>query len=54
VIEASELADFFHKLISMYVEAESFESGEPLISLVQWHWQVFEKTNWMKILKSIS
>src|ERR1035438_5348839 len=43
MIEASELADFFHRLISMYVEAESFESGEPLISLVQWHWQVFDE-----------
>jgi hypothetical protein len=26
----------------MYVVAETYESGEPLLSLIQWHWQVFD------------
>jgi RES domain-containing protein len=27
----------------MYVVADSFESGEPLIGLIQWHWEVFDE-----------
>lgn len=43
VVEASELGGLFDNLLSMYVVAESFESGESLISLIQWHWQVFDE-----------
>lgn len=43
VLEASELSGYFDNLLSMYVEAESFESGESLIRLIQWHWQVFDE-----------
>ena len=44
LVEASELGGYFHNLFSMYVVADSFESGEFLISLVQGHWQVFNET----------
>jgi RES domain-containing protein len=27
----------------MYVVADSFESGEPIVQLIQWHWSVFEE-----------
>lgn len=43
VSEASELGDFFDNLLSMYVVANSYELGEPLISLIQWHWRVFDE-----------
>lgn len=42
LVEASELGGYFHNLLSMYVVADNFESGESLISLIQWHWQVFD------------
>jgi RES domain-containing protein len=40
--ELRELASPFHNMLSMYVVADSFESGEPLVSLVQFHWEVFD------------
>lgn len=43
LIEASELAGFFHNLLSIYEEAESYEVGERLISRVQWDWSVFSE-----------
>lgn len=43
LIEASELGALFDSLLSIYVVAESFESGESLISLIQWRWQVFDE-----------
>jgi len=43
LVEASELGGYFHNLFSMYVVADSFESGEFLISLIQGHWQVFNE-----------
>jgi len=43
LIEPYELAGFFHNLLSMYEEAESYEAGEPLISRVQWDWDVFNE-----------
>ncbi len=43
VVNVRDLADSIHNLLSMYVEADSFESGEPLVDLVQWHWQVFDE-----------
>lgn len=43
LIEASELAGFFHNLLSMYEEAESYEVGERLISRVQGDWSVFNE-----------
>ena len=43
LIEASELAAFFHNLLSMYEEAESYEAGERLISRVRWDWSVFNE-----------
>lgn len=43
LVEASELGCYFNNLLSMYVVADSFESGEFLISLIQWHWQVFNE-----------
>jgi RES domain-containing protein len=42
VVEVSELCGCFHNLLSMYEVAESFETGEPLIRLVQEHWGVFD------------
>jgi RES domain-containing protein len=42
LIEAAELGGYFNNLLSMYVVADDFESGESLISLIQWHWQVFD------------
>ena len=38
-----ELATPFHNILSMYVVADSFESGEFLIWLVQFHWEVFDE-----------
>jgi len=43
LIEASELADLFHNLLSMYEEAESYEAGERLILRVQGDWSVFNE-----------
>jgi hypothetical protein len=43
VLEASELGGYFDNLLSMYVVADSFESGESIVSLIQWHWQVFDE-----------
>lgn len=43
LVEVDALADLFHNLLSMYVEAEDFESGEPLFGLIQWHWSVFNE-----------
>jgi RES domain-containing protein len=42
-VKVRELAGLFHNLLSMYVVADSFESGEPLIDLIQWHWEVFNE-----------
>jgi hypothetical protein len=42
LLSADELAGPFQNMLSMYVVAETFESGEPLLSLIQWHWAVFE------------
>jgi RES domain-containing protein len=41
LVRVRELAGLFHNLLSMYVVADSFESGEPLIDLIKWHWEVF-------------
>jgi hypothetical protein len=43
VIETAKLCEYFHNLLSMYVIADDFDNGEPLIQLVQWHWQVFNE-----------
>jgi hypothetical protein len=43
LIEASELGGYFHNLLSMYEVADSFESGERLIALIQEEWQVFDE-----------
>jgi hypothetical protein len=43
LVNLRELTGVFHNLLSMYVVADSFESGEPLIGLVQWHWGVFNE-----------
>jgi hypothetical protein len=42
LLSADELATPFQNMLSMYVVSETFESGEPLLSLIQWHWEVFE------------
>ncbi len=43
LIEASELGGYFYNLLSMYEIADSFESGERLIALIQEEWQVFDE-----------
>lgn len=43
LIEASELGGYLHNLLSMYEVADSFESGERLIALIQEEWQVFDE-----------
>jgi hypothetical protein len=43
LIEASELGGYFHNLLAMYEVADSFESGERLIALIQEEWQVFDE-----------
>lgn len=43
LIEASELGGYFHNLLSMYEVADSFESGERLVFLIQDDWQVFDE-----------
>jgi hypothetical protein len=45
VIEVRELGGLFDNLLSMYEVAEDYESGEPLIDLIQWHWQIFSEEN---------
>ena len=37
-----DLAQPFLNLLSMYMVANSCESGESLLSLIQWHWEVFD------------
>lgn len=41
LVNVQELAGLFHNLLSMYVVADSFENGESLVGLIQWHWQIF-------------
>jgi len=43
LIEASELGGYFHNLLSMYEVADSYESGERLVTLIQEEWQVFDE-----------
>src|SRR4051812_3307823 len=43
VIEPGELGPELHRLLSMYEESDSFERGESLIGLIQWHWQIFDE-----------
>jgi hypothetical protein len=43
LIEASELGGYFHNLLSMYEVADSYESGERLVFLVQEDWHVFNE-----------
>jgi RES domain-containing protein len=45
LIAVLELAEPFHNLLSMYVPADSFESGEPIRGLIQWHWSVFDENS---------
>jgi RES domain len=42
LLSADELAGPFQNLLSMYVVADTFESGESLLNLIQWHWQIFD------------
>jgi hypothetical protein len=42
LLSADELAGPFQNMLSMYVIADTYESGEPLLNLIQWHWQVFD------------
>jgi hypothetical protein len=42
LLSTGELAGAFHNLLSMYVISDTYESGEPLLGLIQWHWQVFD------------
>jgi RES domain-containing protein len=42
VLSTDALAGHFHNMLSMYVVAETYESGESLLSLIQWNWQVFD------------
>lgn len=41
LLSSGELAGPFQNLLSMYVVADTYESGESLLSLIQWHWEVF-------------
>jgi hypothetical protein len=43
ILEVSRLATLFHNLMSMYVPADTFESGEALVFLVQDEWEVFDE-----------
>ena len=43
VVEVDELSGYFHNLLAMYVVADDFDSGEPLIALIQWHWNIFNE-----------
>jgi hypothetical protein len=43
VIGTDELTGYFRNLLSMYVVADSFESGETLPWLIQWRWGVFNE-----------
>ncbi len=42
LLSTDALAGPFHNMLSMYVVADTYESGEPLLSLIQWRWQVFD------------
>ena len=42
LLSVNELAGSFKNMLSMYVVADTFESGEPLLSLIQWRWEVFD------------
>ena len=42
LLSVDELAGPFQKMLAMYVVADTYESGEPLLDLIQWHWQVFD------------
>jgi hypothetical protein len=42
LLSPHELAGPFQNMLSMYVVADTFESGEPLLSLIQWRWEVFD------------
>lgn len=42
LLSAGELSGPFQNMLSMYMVAETFESGESLLSLIQWHWEVFD------------
>lgn len=42
LLSADELAGAFQNLLSMYVVADTFENGESLVNLIQWHWQIFD------------
>ena len=42
IIGVNELTGLFANLLSMYVEADTYERGEILIDLIQWNWQVFD------------
>lgn len=42
LLSVDELADPFQKMLAMYVVADTYECGEPLLALIQWHWQVFD------------
>ncbi len=43
LIEPGELSSELHRLLSMYEPTDDFDNGEPLIQLVQWHWEVFNE-----------
>jgi len=42
LLSVDELAGPFQNMLSMYLVADTYESGEPLLDLMQWHWQVFD------------
>ena len=42
LLSVNELAGPFRNMLSMYVVADTFESGEPLLYLIQWRWDVFD------------
>jgi len=42
LLSADDLAGPFQNMLSMYVVADTFESGEPLLSLIQRRWGVFD------------
>jgi hypothetical protein len=59
LVNVRELAAMFYNLLSTYVIADSYENGEPIIDLIQWHWQVFEEDTLSKkthagLLKAIA
>lgn len=42
LLSVNELAGPFRNMLSMYIVADTFESGEPLLYLIQWRWDVFD------------